>query len=281
MQSMPEARIHLSAFSQAEPVQGELLGTGNLASMTFIDISPAHTHAQGVSISYLDGLGTKAFSNLPHDGSGELRCISQACVSDVSLVGTDTAIHTFDTGLLVADAAAGMVHTMNEDISLEALSSELLCSLPQVQQALNGELDAPQISQLISELQSQLLELNSVSQQLFGDFSVELDQAIQEAQAQDSSSLFGELEAGSGHFIHQGAGGAELPVSFEATLDGLFTAPEAFPLTLDFSNQNGFEEATELFAATSGNLHSISSSAHDSDASSVMQGGIIPDRDFS
>lgn len=256
------------------------MGSHGLASIEFFDgTQPSGSHA-GVSISFMDGLGAGTLLPGKVSGLGDLRCISQACISDVSLIQDNLPNPLFDTGLLVDNSLQGTVNSMSEDISFEELNAELLCSLPQVKQALNGDMDGPQVSQLIAELQSHLLELNAVSQELFGDFSAELNSAILEAESGSTDSLLTLIDQ-DGNLFADPATSHNLPgTGNEATLDGLFTAPEAFPLTLDFSNQHGIQEASELFAATSGSGSSISSTAH-SDSSDGLVGSAGTSPDFS
>jgi len=60
----------------------------------------------------------------------------------------------------------------------------------------------------------------------------------------------------------------------------LFTSPEAFPLTLDFSSPNSIQEASELFASAGG-TSSISSTASSSDTDSGLSSGAAGSSDLS
>lgn len=272
--------IQLSAFTDANPVQGELYGSAQLASIQFFEGLHSSPVAEGISLSFQDGPLPRSTLSYPDTEFGELRCISQSCVSDVSLIQEAPTLSGFDADLLLAN---NMIHTgqlMTDETSIESLGSSLLGALPQVKQALGGELDATQLSQLIAELQSQLLELNSVTQDNFGDMTSELSLAVQEAEAQDTDSLLAALQQDAGLFTGSNLDSSLHGLVSEATLDGLFTAPEAFPLTLDFSNKNGIQEASELFAATS-SAQSISSTARAGESDESLFGSNPASTDFS
>lgn len=258
---MSNPSILLSVQSDSSQSAGELISPVSRATIEFFDQYQPNYGAHQISLNPNDGLSTKDFGTSQSLGFGELRCISQACVSDVSVFESDNTLANVDPGLLAKAGTAGMMEHMSESTTYEALNSELLSAVPGLQSALDGQLDYNQLSQLIADVQAQVLELNSISQNLFGDLSEEIQEATVTMAELDSDSLITAMQIDSGLFAQPGlAGSNEHSLALEATLDGLFTSPEAFPLTMDFSNPGSVQEASELFAATGG-ASSISSTA--------------------
>ena len=253
--------IQLSVQSDSSQSVGELISPVSRATIEFFDqYQPSYAGHQ-ISLNPNDGFSSKDFGVSQSLGFGELRCISQACVSDVSVFESDNTLASVDPGLLANAGAAGIMENMNESITFEALNSELLCAVPRLQSALDGQLDYNQLSQLITDMQAQVLELNTVSQDLFGDLAEDVQDTTLAMNELDTDSLITAMQIDSGLFAQPGLAGSNLhSLALEATLDGLFTSPEAFPLTMDFSNPGSVQEASELFAAT-GSASSISSTA--------------------
>jgi len=258
---MSNSFIQLSVQSDPGQAVGELISPVSRATIEFFDQYQPSYGGQQISLNPNDGFSAKEFGVSQSLGFGELRCISQACVSDVSVFESDNTLANVDPGLLANEGAAGIMENMSESITFEALNSELLCAVPRLQSALDGQLDYHQLSQLIADMQAQVLELNSLSQDLYGDVAEEVQEATVAMGELDTDSLITAMQIESGLFAQPGLVGSNVhSLALEATLDGLFTSPEAFPLTLDFSNPGSVQEASELFAAT-GSSSSISSSA--------------------
>lgn len=269
---MSNSFIQLSVQSDLNENVGELISSVNRATIEFFDQYEPSYGGHQISLSPNDGFNAKEFGVSQSLGFGELRCISQACVSDVSLFESDNTLANVDPGFLANAGAAGIMENMSESITLEALNSELLCAVPRLQSALDGQLDYNQLSQLIADVQAQVLELNSLSQDLFGDLSEGIQDAAVSMGELDSESLITAMQLDSGLFVQPVSSGANLhSLALEATLDGLFTSPEAFPLTMDFSNPGSVQEASELFAATGG-ASSISSVASGTETDSTFAG---------
>lgn len=257
--------IQLSVQSDSSQGVGELISPVSKATIEFFDQYQPTYGGHQISLNPNDGFTTKDFGVSQSLGFGELRCISQACVSDVSVFESDDSLANVDPGLLANEGAAGIMESMNESITFEALNSELLCAVPRLQSALDGQLDYNQLSQLIADIQAQVLELNSLSQELFGDLTDDVQEAVLAMNELDTDSLITAMQIDSGLFAQPGLAGSNVhSLALEATLDGLFTSPEAFPLTMDFSNPGSVQEASELFAAT-GSVSSISSTASSSE----------------
>jgi len=257
--------IQLSVQSDPGHGVGELISPVSRATIEFFDQYQPSYGGQQISLNPNDGFSAKEFGVSQSLGFGELRCISQACVSDVSVFESDNTLANVDPGLLANAGSAGIMENMSESITFEALNSELLCAVPRLQNALDGQLDYQQLSQLIADMQAQVLDLNSLSQDLFGDMADEVQEATVAMGELDTDSLLTAMQIDSGLFTQPGSfTGNVHSLALEATLDGLFTSPEAFPLTLDFSNPGSVQEASELFAAT-GSASSISSTASDTE----------------
>ena len=253
--------IQLSVQSDSSQSVGELISPVSRATIEFFDQYQPSYSGQQISLNPSDGFSAKDFALSQSLGFGELRCISQACVSDVSVFESDNTLANVEPGLLANAGTAGIMENMSESITFEALNSELLGTVPRLHSALDGQLDYNQLSQLIADVQAQVLELNSLSHNLFGDLAGEVQEATVAMSELDADSLITAMQIDSGLFAQPGlAGSNEHSLALEATLDGLFTSPEAFPLTLDFSNPGSVQEASELFAATGG-TSSISSIA--------------------
>ena len=142
--------------------------------------------------------------------------------------------------------------------------------MPRVQNALSGQLGHEELSQLIADIQAQVLELNTLSQDLFGDLSGDVNEAAASAGDMDADALLASMQIDSGVFAEPLLASFGDSAAYSTTLDGLFTSPESFPLTMDFSSPTSVKEASDLFAST-GSTSSISSTASSSDA----EGGVV------
>jgi hypothetical protein len=276
---MSNSVIQLSAQTDHSYSAGELLDPVSRATIEFFDSYEPHPGSSKISFSSFDGLDTKEFSGATSLGFGELRCISQACVSDVSVFESSSSLANVDPALLANADSAGILNTMNEQVSFETLNSELLSAMPRVKHALGGELSYSELTQLIADIQAQVLDLNSLSQDVFGELSGEVNHAVSEFAEFDTDSLLASMQIDSGLFAQPELAGNAHSLAYAATLDGLFTSPEAFPLTLDFSSPNSIQEASELFASAGG-TSSISSTASNSDSDSGLSSGAAGSSDL-
>lgn len=269
---MSNSVIQLSVQTDHSYSAGELRDPVSKATIEFFDSFEPSPGSTKIAFSSSDGLDPKEFSSAPSLGFGELRCISQACVSDVSVFESSSSLASIDPALLANADTAGMLNIMNEQASFEALNSELLSAMPRVKHALGGELSYSELTQLIADIQAQVLDLNALSQDVFGELSGEVNNAVHEVAEFDTDSLLASMQIDSGLFAQPELAGNLHSLAYEATLDGLFTSPEAFPLTLDFSNPNSIQEASELFASAGG-TSSISSTASNPDSDSGLPSG--------
>lgn len=276
---MTDFAIQLSASTQPDTLVSEVFEPGSSASIEFFDRSETSFGGNRIQLSYLDGMANQDLAS----GSacvGDFMCISNACVSDPGVFESLASIASVDPGLLAYSQSVPVMDNMNIESGLHALNSELLSSLPKLQLALNGGLAYDELSLLIQDIRAQVLELNSINQDLFGDLSADVNLAIADLETQTHQSLLDAMQVDSSTFSDFDWTGLDNSLALGATLDGLFTSPEAFPLTLDFSNPNSIQEASELFAlASSGS--SISSTALGTDATSSFSGSIPDSSDLS
>ncbi|WP_205882405.1 hypothetical protein [Limnobacter profundi] len=277
---MSNSVIQLSVQTDHSDAAGGLLAPISRATIEFFDTFESSSGSSNIAFSSFDGLDPKEFSSAPSLGFGELRCISQACVSDVSVFESSSSLASVDPALLANADTAGILNTMNEQASFEALNAELLSAMPRVKHALGGELSYSELTQLIADIQAQVLDLNALSQDMFGELSSEVGNAVHEVAEFDTDSLLASMQIDSGLFAQPELAGNAHSLAFAATLDGLFTSPEAFPLTLDFSSPNSIQEASELFASAGG-TSSISSTASSSDTDSGLSSGAAGSSDLS
>lgn len=262
--------IQLSVEVGPSPVATELLAPISRATIEFFDSFQPSANTQ-ISFTALEGLPSRELNAGKVLGLGDFHCISQSCISDANVFESSATLASVDPGLLASSNMAGMMNHMNDQTSFQSLNSDLLNVLPRVQDALAGDLAYAELSQLIADIQAQVLDLNTLSQDLFGDLSDDVNETAVSAGNLDTDSLLASMQIDSGLFAQPELSVGSHSLAFQATLDGLFTSPEAFPLTLDFSNASGVQEASELFAST-GNTSSISSTASNSDVDSGLPG---------
>ena len=263
----------INLFVDQDPIHGsgELLLPVSRATIDFFDSFEPSSSATRISFNSFDGLSAKDLSAAQSMGSSDFHCISQACVSDASVFESSASIASVEPGLLASFDTAGIIENMSEQISFQTLNSELLNALPNLKQALDGQLGHSELSQLIADIQAQVLELNSLSQDIFGDLAGEVDNMAAGITQIETDALLSSMQVDSSMFAQPELAFGLHTLSFAATLDGLFTMPEAFPLTLDFSNPSSIQEASELFASA-GNSSSISSSASNSETDTGLFG---------
>ncbi|MEQ9106417.1 MAG: hypothetical protein RLO04_03015 [Limnobacter sp.] len=267
---MPNSVIQLSVQAGTNENVGELFAPISKATIEFFESFEPSPFGSMITFGSLDGVNSKELSAVQPSGLGELRCISQACVSDISVFESSASLASIDPGLLANVESAGIMNNMNNQISFQALNAELLDAMPRVQNALSGQLGHEELSQLIADIQAQVLELNTLSQDLFGDLSGDVNEAAASAGDMDADALLASMQIDSGVFAEPLLAGFGDSAAYSTTLDGLFTSPESFPLTMDFSSPTSVKEASDLFAST-GSTSSISSTASSSDA----EGGVV------
>ncbi len=276
---MSDYAIRLSASTQPDSLVSGVFETGNGATIQFFDRSESSFGGNRIQLNCLDGTNNLD-SATDSARFGDFLCISNACVSDPGVFESLASIASVDPGLLAYSQSVPMMDNMNIESGLQALNHELINSLPRLQLALNGGLAHDELSQLIQDIQAQVLELNSINHDLFGDLSADVNLTVAELEMQDVQTLLEAMQTDSGTLFDSGLTGFGNSLALEATLDGLFTSPEAFPLTLDFSNPDGIQEASELFASASAGT-SISSSALGADADNSFPGSTPGSSDFS
>lgn len=261
---------------QASPSQAgvDLPGTLSSATIEFFDSYQPVQSVGVVSIQAIDSVSVKDLAGSLPDGIGNLRCVSLACISDATVYESASAIANVDPGLLASiDPATGVSMMSSPDTSFESLNSNLLDAMPRLKMALDGQLTHSELSQLIVDMQAQVLELNTLSQTLYGDLSGEVADRIADLQADGSDSLLVSMQLDSSLFAQPLVDDAAYAsLSSAATLDALFTSPEAFPLTLDFSNSSSVQAASELFVSAGSLSSSISSSANATDTDNGSAG---------
>jgi len=201
----------------------------------------------------LDALVLRAAPALPELALGGHSLVSMQCVSDVSLI---THMPASDVSALVFDASSLAAASPLLDtgaIDMMDLSQPLSQALPAVQAGLQGQLSQSELSALIQDVQGQLLQLNQEARDLFGDLSADIENAMAQLSGLGDQDVLSSASVDTATFagFASAHGGADLHSSASTTLDALFTAPESFPLTLDFSDARHVESATELFSSLS------------------------------
>lgn len=202
---------------------------------------------------------------------GEIRCVSASCVSDVSFMA-DHAGSAFHADLLIGGYEAHLAPIGMEQHIMTSLHGDLNQTLPRIEEALSGKLGLAELTQLIADLQGQVLELTSVSTDVFGNVSSEVNQIVTALQDVDSLSLLTSLSVDSAALADLDAFGMHGTLASATTLDGLFTSPESFPLTLDFSTPHHVSEATEVFASAASSISSGASIQSDGFGTSDFPG---------
>jgi hypothetical protein len=278
---MPNSVIQLSVQADTHENVGELFAPISKATIEFFEsFESSPSTGSVITFGSLDGVNFQELSVAQPSGLGDLRCISQACVSDISVFESNASLASIDPGLLANVESAGIMNSMNDHISFQALNAELLDAMPRVQNALSGQLGHEELSQLISDIQAQVLELNTLSQELFGDLSGDVNAAAANAGDMDSDALLASMQIDSSVFAEPVLAGFDDSVAYSTTLDGLFTSPESCPVIMDFSSPSSVREASDLFAST-GSTSSISSSASGSGTEGGAVGSIPGSSDHS
>lgn len=258
---------------QAPAVQGVLIDSSS--SISILQIEPSASHSvHSVSISAFQS-GSELFL-------GNHALISTQCISDVSLVSQSPEFLVSGETLLID----GLHHALGTSGVQEAhggasmldLSQQLVENLSKINLGLHGNLSNSELSGLIHDVQAHLLNLASSTQDLYGEMSVDIDSASQSMDSLGLEDLFASIQADLSTVEDVYTSPVEMSHAAQTTLDALFTAPEAFPLTLDFSDRQHVESASELFSSLASHTSSgISSSAAD-DTSTVNGLGLDSDQ---
>lgn len=190
-------------------------------------------------------------------GFGELNMISVGCVSDQSLIQAAQANQISEQVLFNSLGLEAMAQ-ISDIPELSQVSQQLLASLGEVSKGLAGDLSPQELSLLIDSLQGQLLDLNSASRNLFGELGEQVAHDVHAVDSVSVDELLAMVEVGTSETLDYLAGQPNLVHSnlSDTTLDALFTNPEAFPLTLDFSSQDNLDHAAELFLPSSSSISS-------------------------
>lgn len=259
--------------SQAVPVfeTGLLVDAARSMSLQLFEQNSPYDGVNAVKIS------ANVYNQAKVNGSselflGELRCVALACVSDASaLQASSTELHGLEPAMQVNYDMVDRVENLYGQVEFQQSAAELLQDLPNLQRGLSGDLPLHELSTLVSQLQSKLLGINAFTQEHYGDLGPEVDAALQQIQSFSLEELLASVQVDAAVVAQPGFAGYTETAAAHTTLDGLFTSPEAFPLTLDFSSPDSVMEASELFASTTGSS-SISSTASDPDSSSSFGG---------
>ncbi|MDX1668397.1 MAG: hypothetical protein R3194_03175 [Limnobacter sp.] len=228
--------------------------------------------AQGFSADLVDATGLSGFrlfeSSASADGAfstnatviscGESAAFSAVCVSDKVLMQAD--IESTWSGLAMVDTS-GVGEMSDHAQHMGEVAKNMMAKLPEVNKGLDGQLSFIELSGLIDSLQSQLLELNSVCESIYGGLGREIASDTRDLELAATEELLAAAEVAASETMDQSG---VLPETFSnmsaqnATLDALFTHPESFPLTLDFSEEASVTDTLGLFGDAG---QSISSSA--------------------
>ncbi|HEX4917493.1 MAG TPA: hypothetical protein VFV43_06325 [Limnobacter sp.] len=257
--------ILLTVNSDVTPEAGVLMDAVHATTLHVFDQSSPHEGANTLRITASDFPGSKP-QTATELQLGDVRCVAQACISDVSVFGGDVSLAHVDPAFLADPDMVGMVSAMQSSMEIQDLGVEILHQIPGLQQALLGQLSLGDLNTLISQVQAQLLNLNAFAQEHYGDLSLEVDAAVAQIQhlSIGDDDLLASVQIDTSVLAQPHLAGFEQGLTLEATLDGLFTSPESFPLTLDFSSPSSVQEASELFA--SAGASSISSTATGSES---------------
>ena len=90
---MPNSVIQLSVQADTNENVGELFAPISKATIEFFEsFEPSSSSGSMITFGSLDGMGFKELSAAQSSGLGELRCISQACVSDISVFESNASL---------------------------------------------------------------------------------------------------------------------------------------------------------------------------------------------
>jgi len=253
---------------QAPAVQGVLIDSSSSISILQSASSP-DSSVHGISISAFQS-GSEMFL-------GGHALISTQCISDVSLVSQGTDFLIADQAILIESAIHPQAIHAGQDghggFNMLDLSQQLVENLSRINSGLHGNLSNSELSGLIQDVQAHLLNLASSTQDLYGEMGNDIEFASQSMENLPLESLFASIQADLSAVEDVYSTHVEVSHAAQTTLDALFTAPEAFPLTIDFSDSQHVESASELFSSLASHTSSgISSSAADDSSSAGVFG---------
>lgn len=262
--------IEIGATSKSSV--GDLLDVAGGSSFQVIDANNFSLVSNGSVVLK----AVQAAFPIDHSNYGVIESAGN-CVSDSNLMSsTDAFAPLLPDANMEHAVDLNTILTAEDQGALGHLSQHLLASLPDVSKGLAGELSGTELTALIGTLQTQLLELNQATTDLFGSLADEVDHAVNQVGEISAEDLISSAQVDastladySGSMIdHDHAG-----LSSGTTLDALFTHPESFPLTMDFSDPSIVDQNAELFASSSGSSISSSASEGDSGLDSSSFGG--------
>jgi len=264
-------RIEITTASAPE-VQGVLIDSVQSSSMVVLSAGEAG------SVLPTGGMVLSAHAHGVDLFMGHHALVSTQCVSDVSLLpALDSSLALGNEMILAAthqDASPHAAsHAAHGDNVFE-LAQRLTDVLPKIQSGLQGHLSGSELSGLIHDVQSQLLTLTNGSHALYGEMGSEIQSSSQAMEQWASEQLIASVQADVNTMTEAFASPFDTPHAAQTTLDALFTAPEAFPLTLDFSDSRHVESASELFSSLAMQTSSISSIATGDDSGSPAAGDL-------
>lgn len=257
---------------------------GNQANGLLIDVSAGSRllPLQSDVVYHPNSLVLSAGGSVADLQLGSHSLLSAQCISDVTLLSTPPVHDAALLGLDVLTMAASALHHAAGGASMIEVSQLLVDALPKINAGLSGQLSQSELSSLISDVQGHLLSLTSQSNEMLGDVNVDVQSVLASIDGLDSHALLASVSVDVNTLsdVYSLSGTPELhSAAHLTTLDALFTSPEAFPLTLDFSDARHVESATELFSAHS---HSAGiSSGAAPEGSSFAADGTFFDKDFS
>jgi hypothetical protein len=259
--------------NQAPTVQGVLIDSSS--SISILQSGSAGTFEVG-------GVSISAFQSASEMFLGNHALISTQCISDVSLISQSSDFLVSGQALLIDGSLHIPGTTALQDShggnNVLDLSQQLVESLPKINAGLHGSLSNSELSGLIHDVQAHLLSLASSTKDLYGEMGVDIDFASQSMDSLGLEDILASIQADLGAVADVYNSPVEMSHAAQTTLDALFTAPESFPLTLDFSDKQHVESASELFSSLSSHSTSgISSSAGD-DLSSSGHFGVDSDK---
>ncbi|HEX4843330.1 MAG TPA: hypothetical protein VFV57_06640 [Limnobacter sp.] len=255
--------ILLTVTPEAAPEAGVLVDVVHATSLRVFEQSNPYDGVNSLKLVASEFSGARSIASSDIQ-LGELRCVAQACISDVSLLSGDVSLAHVDPALLADPTMSGLMDVMQNSVEVQDLGVDILQQMPALQQGLHGQLSLAELNTLISQVQAQLLNINAFSQAHYGDLTADVEAAMAHIQHSLSDELITSVQVDTSMLMQPHLAGFDHSLPLDATLDGLFTSPESFPLTLDFSSPSSVQEASELFASAGGS--SISSTASSADS---------------
>ena len=117
---MSHSSIQLSVQVDNSGAAGLHLDPVSKATIEFFDNFQPSSDSATTLFSPADGLDFKEFASAPSFGLGEIRCISQACISDVSVFEGLSSLVNLDSASLENVDLTSIANIMNEQIFLDS-----------------------------------------------------------------------------------------------------------------------------------------------------------------